>query len=81
MASILKDTDWVYGVNYNIGKNASYLIYIYIPNVVQLTWHCNDYYKALCYTIRYELEWDGQICMTMEKILNFIESRAYCKVC
>lgn len=78
LASILKDTYWVYGVNYNTGKNASYLIYIYLPNGVQLTWHCNDYYTASCYPIRYELEWDGQICMTMEKILNFIESRAYC---
>lgn len=79
IAYLLKGTKWIYGMNYNTGKIASYLIYIYLPNGTQLTWHCNDYYTASCYPIRYDLEWDGQICMTMEKILNFIEERGLLK--
>lgn len=68
---------WTYGGNYNTGKNAAFLIYIYLPNGVQLTWHCNDYQTIEQYPIRYDLEWDGQVCMTMEKILDFIKDRNY----
>ncbi len=30
----LKQTDWTYGINYNTGKNASYIIYVYLPGGV-----------------------------------------------
>lgn len=76
MADRLERLGWKYGINDEAGKNACYLVYVYMPNDVQLTWHANDYdlYK------RYPLinaAWDGQICMTMEKILSYIEEHYF----
>ena len=71
LADILKKVGWEYGVNCETGKNANYLVYIYMPNGAQLTWHCNEYniYKEFPYI---EACWDGQVAMTMEKILTYI---------
>ena len=68
---LLKESDWKYGYNDNCGKNASYIVYVYLPNGVQLSWHSNDYnlYKKFPYI---EVEWDGQACATMEKLLEYI---------
>ena len=71
LAELLDETDWNYGLSFNTGKNASYVIYIYLPNGVQLSWHCNEYH-VLYYYPDINCEWDGQVCMTMEKILNYI---------
>lgn len=67
----LVGTEWRYGYNDNCGKNASYIIYIYLPNGVQLSWHSNDYnlYKKFPYV---ETEWDGKVCTTMEKLLDYV---------
>lgn len=72
MADYLEKVNWKYGINDEAGKNACYLVYVYLPNDVQLTWHCNEYGIYNCYPI-IEAEWDGQVCMTMEKILSYIE--------
>lgn len=72
----LDELGWKYGINDETGKNASYLIYVYLPNGVQLTWHCNEYDLYKCYPY-IDAEWDGQACMTMEKILKFIEDKYY----
>lgn len=61
-----------YGLNGNSGKNASFLTYFYLPNGVQLTWHCNEY-SILNSLPQITDEWDGQVAMTMEKIINYIE--------
>ena len=76
MSYYLEQLGWRYGINDAAGKNASYLVYVYLPNGVQLTWHTNDYdiYEYYPYI---EAEWDGQVCMTMEKILDFIKNRFY----
>lgn len=74
LSDLLYDTDWKHGISYNTGKNASYIIYIYLPNGTQLSWHCNEYHLMYCYP-EIECDWDGQICMTMEKILNYINSK------
>ena len=79
MAGKLQNSGWQYGINDNAGKNACYLIYIYLPNGVQLTWHANDYDLYKTYP-QIEAEWDGQICMTMDKILSYIEKEYFSNV-
>lgn len=71
LSYLLDDTDWKYGISYNTGKNAPYIVYIYLPTGVQLSWHCNEY-RLMYYYHEIECEWDGQACMTMEKILSYI---------
>lgn len=73
LSFILPDLGWKYGLSYNTGKNSAYIIYIYLPNGEQLSWHCNEYNLAYCFP-EIETEWDGQVCMTMDKILNFIHT-------
>ena len=72
----LKQSNWKYGINSDTGKNAYYLIFVYLPNGTQLTWHSNDYnlYK---YYPEIDSTWDGQVCMTMEKIVTYIEENYY----
>lgn len=71
MADLLQKLGWKYGINDETGKNANYLVYVYLPNDVQLTWHCNEYEVYECYP-PIDAKWDGQVCMTMEKILTYI---------
>lgn len=68
---LLQRNNWRYGYNASTGKNASYVIYVYLPNGAQVSWHTNDYNLYTYYPVL-EVEWDGQVCMTMEKILNYI---------
>ena len=71
LSDLLYGSDWKYGYNCNCGKNASYLVYIYLPNGDQLTWHSNDF--TVAYDFPYiESTWDGCVAATLEKILNFI---------
>ena len=77
LAGILKESGWNYGINDETGKNANYLVYVYLPNGVQLTWHCNDYGLYECYP-PIDAKWDGQVCMTMDKILSYIATK-YCR--
>ena len=72
IARWLDGTNWQYGYNENCGKNASYIIYVYLPNGVQLSWHSKDYYlyKKFPYI---ETEWDGKVCATMDKLLEYIK--------
>ncbi len=68
---MLEGSEWKYGYNDNCGKNASYLIYVYLPDGVQLSWHSNDYnlYQKFPYI---EAEWDGKVCATMEKLVEYV---------
>ena len=38
---------------------------------------CTNDYDIYEYYPQIDAEWDGQVCMTMEKILNFIKKRDY----
>jgi hypothetical protein len=76
MADYLRDLGWRYGINDEAGKNACYLVYVYLPNGVQLTWHCNEYGIYECYPL-IDAEWDGQVCMTMEKILSYVGNKYF----
>ena len=71
---LLKECGWRYGLNDAKGKNASYIVYVYLPNNVQVSWHSKDYYLYKYFPLL-DVEWDGQVCMTMEKILAFIQER------
>ena len=71
LPDLLDEAGWKYGVSYKTGKNASYIVYVYLPNGVQLSWHCNEYH-ILYYYPDIACEWDGQVAMTMEKILSYI---------
>ena len=71
LSSMIHDAGWKTGYNDATGKNASYLVFVYLPTGVQLTWHCNDYTIPQYYDYIAD-EWDGQVCMTLEKILIYI---------
>lgn len=71
LSILLRDAGWKTGYNDMAGKNASYLVYVYLPSGVQLTWHSNDYMTPRYYDYISD-EWDGQVCMTLEKILSYI---------
>ncbi len=73
LAIMLEDSGWRYGINYSTGKNASYIVYVYLPDGVQLSWHCNDYTLMNVFP-EIDCTWDGQVCMTMEKILTYIST-------
>lgn len=68
---MLYECKWKYGFNYADGKNASYLIFVYLPNGVQLSWHCNEFEISQEYPYLEE-KWDGLVCSTMEKIISYI---------
>ena len=76
MADYLDNLGWKYGINDETGKNACYLVYVYLPNDVQLTWHCNEY-SIFSHYPKIDATWDGQVCMTMEKILSYIGNKYY----
>lgn len=71
LPNLLDEAGWKYGIGYKTGKNASYIVFVYLPNGVQLSWHCNEYH-ILYYYPEITCEWDGQVAMTMEKILSYI---------
>lgn len=74
ISDMLYDNGWRCGINYNPGKNANYLIYVYLPNGEQLSWHCNDYRMLECYD-EIKCEFDGKVCSTLEKLLNYVHKR------
>jgi hypothetical protein len=70
LSALLKEHNWRCGVNYNPGKNSTYVIYIYLPNGTQLSWHCNNF-NIVYYYNEIECVWDGQVCSTLEKLLEY----------
>ncbi len=71
---MLKDSEWRYGYCEADGKNASYVLYFYLPDGVQLSWHTKDFtaYERFPYL---DVTWDGQVCSTLRKILSYISAR------
>lgn len=74
LSKLLHESNWECGICYNTGKNSSYLIYIYLPNGKQLSWHCNDYNIVYHYN-EINCEWDGMECSTLEKLLEYAHTR------
>ena len=74
VSDLLYDCGWECGISSNTGKNASYIIYIYLPDKSQVSWHCNDF-SIFYYYDDIDCSWDGQPCTTMEKLLEFAHNR------
>lgn len=74
VSDLLYEHNWKCGVSNVPGKNAAYLIYVYLPNGVQLSWHSNAY-QTLYYYNDIDCEWDGEKCSTMEKLLEYVHER------
>lgn len=75
---LLDKCGWKYGYSDAKGKNASYIVYVYLPNDVQVSWHTKDYliYRSFPYI---DVEWDGQVCATMDKLLAYVGKRYFNK--
>lgn len=70
VSDLLYDNGWTCGISANTGKNASWIIFVYLPDGTQLSWHCNEY-RMLYYYDGIVSEWDGFSCSSMEKLLAF----------
>lgn len=70
ISHLLYANDWKCGLSYSTGKVASYLIYVYLPNGAQLSWHCNDYH-IIDYFEEEQFTWDRLPCSSLEKLLAF----------
>ena len=74
LADLLKQQEgWRFGKNYAVGKNAAMVIYIYLPDGEQLSWHINSLSLAKQYP-NISDQWDGQPCSSLTKILTYIKN-------
>lgn len=71
LSYLLDELNWKHGISYQTGKNASYLIYVYLPNGEQISWHTNNY-RIVYYYNELDVKWDGQACSTFEKLLSYV---------
>ena len=67
---ILRENGYQSGLSYKPGKNASYIVYVYLRNGEQISWHCNNYHMMYYYD-EIECVWDGQQCSTFKKLLHY----------
>lgn len=74
LSNILYDNDWRCGISAQTGKNAGWIVFIFLPDGTQLSWHCNEY-TMLYYYDDIECEWDGRVCSTLEKLLTYAHHR------
>lgn len=69
-----------YGYNKDVGKNASSVVYFYLPNGTQVTWHCKEYTIETTFCL-VDDKWDQQCNMNMQKILDYIGTKYKNIVC
>ena len=60
----LYENNWKCGISYSTGKTASYLVFVYLPNGEQISWHCNNY-RIINYFEEEDFTWDGLPCTTL----------------
>lgn len=77
---LLEGTDWKFGFNYASGKNACYIVFVYLPGNIQLTWHTNNFEVTNLYPLIFD-EWDGQPCMTLTKLVRYVEDNYIDVIC
>lgn len=70
LSKFLCDEGWKCGISSNTGKNAGWIVYVYLPNGTQVSWHCNEY-TMLYHFEAIDCSWDGKVCSTLEKLLNY----------
>ena len=74
LADLLDDCGWKHGISYSAGKNASYLVVVYLPDGTQMSWHCNNW-RMTYYYDEVAFLWDGLACSTFEKLLSYAHSK------
>lgn len=74
LSKFLYDNGWVCGISSRTGKNAGWIVFVYLPDGSQVSWHCNEY-SILYYYDDIDCCWDGQICSTLEKLLNYAHKK------
>lgn len=74
VSDLLYDYGWKCGISTATGKNASYIVYVYLPDGCQISWHSNNY-DMYSYYDDIDCAWDGQPCSTMEKLLSYAHDR------
>ena len=74
VSDFLYDNNWNCGISAKTGKNAGWIVYIYLPDGTQLSWHCNEYTMLYCYD-DIDCEWDGKVCSTFEKLLIYAHEK------
>ena len=70
VSDLLYEAGWKCGLSYETGKNALCIIYVYLPNGTQVSFHCTNY-LIMDYYDEIECMWDGQPCSTLEKLLDY----------
>lgn len=75
IAPLLEKAGYKCGLSFNPGKNAAYVIYCYLPNGQQLSWHTTwrmyDVYPEI------DVKWDGQKASTMLKLVDYVQDNKY----
>lgn len=71
---LLEDNGWKHGISYTTGKNASCLVYVYLPDGTQLSWHSNSWQMTYYYD-EASFTWDGQACSSLEKLLTYAHDK------
>lgn len=74
VSDLLYDNGWVCGISPQTGKNAGWIVYVYLPDGSQLSWHSNEYTMLYCYG-DIDCEWDGRTCSTLEKLLAYAHAK------
>lgn len=73
VSDLLYNSDWECGISFETGKNASYIVYVILPDGTQLSWHTNEY-RLLYHYDEIDCKWDGIVCATFEKLFRFIHT-------
>lgn len=74
LSFLLDECGWMHGISYKTGKNASSIVFVYLPDGSQLSWHSNDWHMPRYYD-EADFVWDEKACSTLEKLLNFVHER------
>ena len=74
VSDLLYDNNWRCGISAKTGKNAGWIVYVYLQDGTQLSWHCNEYTMLYCYG-DIDCEWDGKACSTLEKLMTYAHLR------
>lgn len=74
ISDLLYDNNWRCGISAQTGKNAGWIVYVYLPDGTQLCWHCNEY-TLLYYYDEIDCVWDNKPCSTLEKLLTYAHEK------
>ena len=67
----MRELGWKFGYSTDVGKQAQYVIYIYLPNGSQLSWHMINS-KHISNLEKIDVKWDGQPATTLIKLYDYV---------